>query len=135
MVNTSSNSKWNQGSYLPSRNGVFCWAIKIFEVLLQGLSKVCSGFTDSRRRTDGSYTMADIGLSVFSLFFMQSESFLAHQPRLEKGHGTSNCQTLFGMANIPTDNHIRTLLDTVSPESLQPCFDQAIKQLGQRPAS
>lgn len=30
------------------------------------------------------------------------------------------------MEKIPTDNHIRTLLDTVSPEALQPCFDQVI---------
>lgn len=35
--------------------------------------------------------MADIGLSAFSLFFMQSESFLTHQRRLLEGHGTSNC--------------------------------------------
>lgn len=76
--------------------------------------------------------MADIGLSAFSLFFMQSESFLSHQKRLLEGHGTSNCQTLFGMEKIPTDNHIRTLLDTVSPEALQSCFDQVIEQLRQR---
>ena len=41
------------------------------------------------------YTMAD--LSAFSLFFMQSPSFLAHQRRLEEGQGRSNCQTLFGL--------------------------------------
>ena len=58
--------------------------------------------------------MADIGLSAFSLFFMQSESFLSHRKRLFEGHGTSNCQTLFGMEKIPTDNHIRTLPDAVS---------------------
>jgi hypothetical protein len=63
---------------------------------------------------------------------MQSESFLSHQRRLEQGHGTSNCQTLFGMEKIPTDNPIRTLLDAVSPEALQPCFDQILEQLRQR---
>ena len=76
--------------------------------------------------------MADIGLSAFSLFFMQSESFLSHQRRLEQGHGTSNCHTLFGMNKIPTDNYIRLMLDPVSPETLQPCFDQVIEQLRQR---
>ena len=78
------------------------------------------------------YSMADIGLSAFSLFFMQSESFLSHQRRLEQGHGTSNCHTLFGMKKIPTDNYIRLMLDPVSPEALQPCFDQVIEQLRQR---
>ena len=73
--------------------------------------------------------MVDIGLSAFSLFFMQSESFLSHQRRLEQGHGTSNCQTLFGMKKIPTDNYIRLMLDPVSPEALQPCFDQVLEQM------
>ena len=76
--------------------------------------------------------MADIGLSAFSLFFMQSESFLSHQRRLEQGHGTSNCQTLFGMKKIPTDNYIRLMLDPVSPEAFEPCFDQVIEQLRER---
>ena len=93
---------------------------------------MCSGLADSRRRTDGSYTMADIGLSAFSLFFMQSESFLAHQGRLLEGHGTSNCQTLFGMKKIPTENYIRPMLDPVCPDALQPCFDQLIEQLRAR---
>jgi hypothetical protein len=76
--------------------------------------------------------MADIGLSAFSLFFMQSESFLSYQRRLEKGHGTSNCHSLFGMKKIPTDNYIRLMLDPISPEALQPCFDQVIEQLRER---
>ena len=70
--------------------------------------------------------MADIGLLAFSLSFMQSESFWARQRRLEQGHGTSNCHTLFGMREIPTDNYTRLMLDPVSPEALQPCFDQVI---------
>ena len=106
--------------------------MEIFEALLKGLREACSGFCDSRRSADGSYTMAEIGLSAFSLFFMQSESFLAHQKRLLEGHGTSNCQTLFGIERIPTDNHIRTLLDAVSPEALQPCFDQVLAELRAR---
>jgi hypothetical protein len=98
--------------------------MEIFESLLAGLRKVCAGFTDARRSPDPDvdYSMADIGLSAFSLFFMQSESFLSFQRRLEKGHGTSNCHTLFGMKKIPTDNYIRLMLDPVSPEALQQQF-------------
>ena len=81
--------------------------MEILESLLAGLRTVCAGFTDARRSPDPDvdYSMADIGLSAFSLFFMQSESFLSHQRRLEQGHGTSNCHTLFGMKKIPTDNY------------------------------
>jgi hypothetical protein len=73
--------------------------------------------------------MGDIGLSAFSLFFMQSESFLSHQRSLEEGRKTSNCQTLFGMAKIPTDNHIRAMLDPVHPAHLQGVFDSAVAAL------
>ena len=70
--------------------------------------------------------MADIGLSAFSLFFVQSESFLSYRRSLEEGRKTSNCQTLFGMTKIPTDNHIRSMLDPVHPSHLQASFDQAV---------
>ena len=106
--------------------------MEILESLLDGLRCVCSGFSDARRGPDVGYSMADIGLSAFSLFFMQSESFLSHQRRLEQGYGTSNCQTLFGMKKIPTDNYIRLMLDPVSPQAFEPCFDQVIEQLRQR---
>jgi hypothetical protein len=36
---------------------------------------------------------------------MQSPSFLAHREVLAAGRGRSNCQTLFGMEKIPSDNH------------------------------
>jgi hypothetical protein len=58
--------------------------MEIFELLMarfaHGLRTVCAEFTDARRSPDPDmdYSMADIGLSAFSLFFMQSESFLSH---------------------------------------------------------
>ena len=78
--------------------------MEILDSLLAGLRGVCAGFSDARRSPEVDYSMVDIGLSAFSLFFMQSESFLSHQRRLEQGHGASNCHTLFGMKKIPTDN-------------------------------
>ena len=60
----------------------------VLEELLSGLKQVCSGFPDKRKGGDVTYSMADIGLSAFSLFFMQSESFLDYQRGLEqKPHG------------------------------------------------
>ena len=102
----------------------------IFDRLLGGLKAACAGFPDKRKGV-GVYSMADIGLSAFSLFFMQSESFLSHQRALEEERATSNCRTLFGMAKIPTDNHIRSMLDPVHPSHLQPAFDRALAVLGE----
>ncbi len=76
--------------------------------------------------------MTDIGLSGFSLFFMQSELFLSDQRGLEEGRKTSNCHSLFGMAAIPSDNHIRCMLDPVHPSALQPAFDQVLDVLHRR---
>ena len=73
--------------------------------------------------------MADIGLAAFSMFFMQSPSFLSHQRQLAQGHGRSNCETLFGMSAIPCDNHIRAMLDPVAPARFNPLFDDALAAL------
>jgi hypothetical protein len=106
--------------------------MEILDEQLAGLRTVCSGFADKRGCGVPTYTMADVGLSAFSLFFMQSESFLSDQRHLEQGHGDSNGRTLFGIGKIPTDHPIRSMLDEVSPGALQPCFDQVLEQLGER---
>lgn len=101
----------------------------ILDELLDGLRGVCASFPDKRKGGDVVYSMADIGMAGFAPFFMQSESFLAHQRSLEERAKTSNCQSLFGMAKIPTDNHIRSMLDPVPPALLQPVFDQILAAL------
>ena len=60
---------------------------------------------------------------------MQSPSFLAHQRSLEQNRGRSNCQGLFGIDKIPTDNHIRAMLDPVAPAALSELFTQAVAAL------
>jgi hypothetical protein len=70
--------------------------------------------------------MADIGVAAFSLFFMGSPSFLAHQRTLAEGRGRSNCQTLFGMSAIPTDNYIRLMLDGAAPAAFDGLFMKAV---------
>jgi hypothetical protein len=79
-------------------------------------------FPDQRTGKNAQYRMADFGMGAFSLFFMQSPSFLEHQRRLERGHGRSNCLNLFGMTKIPKDSQIRNMLDIASPELLYPVF-------------
>ena len=73
--------------------------------------------------------MADFGLSAFAMFFMQSASFLSFQRKLEKGQGRSNCQTLFGIEKIPSDNYIRDMLDAADPVLLAPCFEDTERLL------
>ncbi len=74
--------------------------------------------------------MTDIGLSAFSIFFMESPSFLAHQRALEEGHGRSNCETLFALSAIPSDNYIPTMLDGAAPAAFDALFFKAIEAAG-----
>jgi hypothetical protein len=102
--------------------------MELLPSLLSGLRGVCAGFPDPRKGRGGNIAMTDFGLSAFALFFMQSASFLAFQRALEKGQGRSNCETLFGIGKIPSDNYIRDMLDGADPALLQPCFER-IEQL------
>ena len=104
----------------------------LIERLIGELREVCAGLPDRRvaPRREGEYSIADIGLSAFSLFFMGSPSFLAHQRALQRGHGRSNCQTLFGMSAIPSDNSIRLMLDGVPPSAFDRLFLRAVEAAG-----
>src|SRR4051812_15129515 len=103
--------------------------MEVLDSLLSVVRRCCEGFPDKRTGTNSQYTMADIGLAALSVVFTQSPSFLDHQRQLETGHGRSNCQTLFGISRIPTDNHIRDMLDPVAPDPLVPAFAAAVAAL------
>jgi hypothetical protein len=106
--------------------------VTLIEQLIGELKEACAGLPDKRvgPRRDGEYSMADIGLSAFSIFFMGCPSFLAHQRALQRGHGRSNCQTLFGMSAIPSDNYIRLMLDGVPPSAFDRLFLRAVEAAG-----
>jgi hypothetical protein len=107
------------------RKGGLSGGMKILDLgLLRGC---CQSLPDLRQGSDVRYTMAD--MSAFSLFFLQSPSFLAHQRRLEAGQGRLNCQTLFGPDRVPSDNHIQALLDPVSPDHFHPVFTEVVAEL------
>ncbi len=103
--------------------------MRVLDELIADLRAHCASFGDKRRGRNCRYTMADIGLSAFSVFFMQSPSFLAHQKALEARRGRSNCASLFAMEKIPTDNHIRDMLDPVAPAALFAMFDRTLAAL------
>jgi hypothetical protein len=106
--------------------------VSLVDELIAELKGVCTALPDKRNgpaRGDG-YKMADIGLSAFSIFFMGSPSFLAHQRALAEGYGRSNCETLFAMSAIPSDNYIRLMLDGAAPAAFDGLFFKAIEAAG-----
>jgi hypothetical protein len=107
--------------------------MQLLSSLLAGLKAICATFPDFRKGRGGNIAIADFGLSAFAMFFMQSASFLTFQRALEKGQGRSNCQTLFEIGRIPSDNYIRDMLDEAAPALLQPCFERLETLLAEPP--
>ena len=86
-------------------------------------------FPDKRTGNNTHFTIEDAALGAFSVFFTQSPSFLSFQKAMQRAKEKSNAQTLFGMGEIPCDNHIRDLLDVVAPSSIFPVFDYVLEKM------
>lgn len=84
---------------------------------------------DKRTGKNLVYEFIQAWLGTFSVFFLQSPSFLSHQQQMEERQGLSNALTLFGIEKIPTDNHIRDLLDGNDPECLDEVYDYCFEAL------
>ena len=95
-----------------------------FAVLLQFLENSIKNFPDVRTGKNTVYEVRDAVLSAFSVFFMQCPSFLAHQKAMGTRKGKNNAESIFGVHKIPTDTHIRNILDPIPPELLFPVFDK-----------
>ena len=93
-----------------------------FNRLVEVFRSTVERFADARTGDNVTYSMADAGMGAFSVFFTQSPSFLDSQRNLEVTQGCSNAQSLFGMTQTPSDNHIRNLLDPVPPSTVFPVF-------------
>lgn len=94
----------------------------IFNQLVEQLRSITERFPDTRTGDNSQYSMADAALGAFSVFFTQSPSFLDAQRTLQVTKGCNNTHTLFGLEQIPSDNHIRNLLDNIPPSELSPIF-------------
>lgn len=100
-----------------------------FSALIDDLRELMRQFPDKRTGNNSVYQMEDVALAAFSVFFTQSPSFLAHQIAMTTSRGLSNAQTLFGLTKIPSDNHIRDLLDHVPASRVFPMFDRIFDAL------
>ena len=104
--------------------------MSIMNELISNFKDVCVGLPDERKSSPNlRYSMTDMALSAFSVFFTQSPSFLAHQRQLERSHGSSNATSLFQITQIPTDNQIRKVMDVVDPNTFDTLFRQGFERV------
>ena len=100
-----------------------------FDTIIKSFHQILESLPDKRTGKNIRYGIEDAALSAFSVFFTQTPSFLAYQRTMEKTKGRSNAQSLFGVHKIPSDNHIRDLLDPAQPEQIFPVFEQILQIL------
>ena len=80
------------------------------------------GIPEHRTGDNTVYEIKDAGLAAFSVFFMQSPSFLAYQRAMQRKKDKNNARSLFGVGGIPSDGQIRNILDPVDPSQLREPF-------------
>ena len=104
-------------------------SVLTFDGFVGAVKMVGEQFKDPRTGKNTQYGMKDIVLSAFSIFYLQNPSFLSYQQTMENEQNNSNARTLFGIKQIPSDNHIRNLLDEEKPEKLFPIFEEVFEEL------
>ena len=103
---------------------------KFFDHALGSIGSSIDRFPDPRAgHHNAKYNMREIALGGFSVFFMRNASFLEAQRQLESAQGINNLRSIFGVDNIPTDNYIRSILDSVSSSYLEPAFKSIFSYL------
>ncbi len=100
-----------------SRNGQVSRFLKVLE-------EVAATLPDKRAgRHNQIYELADAVNGAFAVFFTQSASFLAYQRDILRQKRHSNAQSVFQMRDVPSDNHIRDLLDEVPAAGFNSCYE------------
>jgi len=91
--------------------------------LLAILKAIGPTLPDERTGNNSIYEIYDALIAAFSVFYLQSPSFLSWQTIMEESQGKNNAKTIFGIDKIPSDNQIRNLLDPIDPKFLYPVFN------------
>ncbi len=102
-------------------------SVPVLESLLNRFRQIASALPDPRTGAHQRYSLADAASCALATFFFQSPSFLDFQRRMLEESARSNCQSLFGVADIPCDNHIRNLLAGHDPDHFAPLFADCLQ--------
>jgi hypothetical protein len=104
--------------------------ILVFSAFLNFLQEGIEKIKDPRGKSNATkFKISDAILSAFSMFFMQSQSFLEYQRQMQSRSGKDNVQSIFGVERIPSDPQIRNILDLISARSLSVVFERIYQLL------
>ncbi len=94
------------------------------DTLFQLLRRRFETIPDHRRRKC-SISLPDALLSAFAMFALKDPSLLAFEER----RNDANLRNLLGITHVPSDTHLREILDPVEPRQLRPVFNDVFRQL------
>jgi hypothetical protein len=77
------------------------------------------------RLSETDIALADALMAAFAMFSLKAPSLLAFDKERVEG----NLHTIYGIARVPCDTHMREILDPVSPQWLRPVFTSVFRQL------
>jgi hypothetical protein len=77
------------------------------------------------RLSETDIALADALMAAFAMFSLKAPSLLAFDKERVEG----NLHTIYGIARVPCDTHMREILDPVSPQWLRPVFKSVFRQL------
>ncbi|MDR1444614.1 MAG: hypothetical protein LBI94_07020 [Treponema sp.] len=100
----------------------------IFGKLTGYVDEAGKGVPDQRSREHNfKIEYSDAIKSAEAVFFFQHPSLLSFQRAMQERKKRNNVETLFGVKEIPCDNEIRGLLDTIAPDVFGDIFMKSLK--------
>jgi len=101
--------------------------VSVFNKMVNILTDNIKNIKDTRRqRSDLKYSFNEIILGAFSMLYFQNVSWLSFQNKLETEDGKNNARTMFGIENIPVENHIKNHLDKIKPTAFKKVYDDIL---------
>lgn len=73
-------------------------------------------------------SLSDFLMSGFSIFCLKFPSLLQFEEQMRERKMSSHLSPLFKLNDVPSDTHMRSVLDEINPESLAPVFKKIFKK-------
>ena len=93
----------------------------LFSIVRSGFEKI-----KDHRSNNIKIALADALMSAFAMFSLKDPSLLAFE---ERRSGDTNLKTVYKVDTIPCDTQMRTILDGVDPDDIEPIFSDVFRQL------
>ena len=95
------------------------------------IQTVRAGFAaiEDHRASNKTISLSDALMSGFAIFSLKDSSLLEFDQRRQAKD--ENLQAIYGIENVPSDTHLRTILDPVEPSGLRPIFKDVFRLVEQ----